>query len=136
MELTYLDPSATPSKKLEKPTTFTIAAFPGGKHPHSEAIKSSPLYGPWPDERGPFDDLGAGSTIAERALRMSIPPSMASRGLADWETGTTQREYQASKTSQDHVLARQQRKKTEESVQRLFEQSAEEAMGGKTRSKS
>lgn len=136
MELTYLDPSAAPSKKKqEKPTTFTISAFPGGKHPHSEAIKSSPLYGAWPDERGP-SDVGAGSTIAESALRMSIPPSMASKGLSDWETGTSQREYQAPKTSQGHVMARRQRKRAEASVQRLLEKSLEEATNGKTKSKS
>ncbi|KAK5657326.1 hypothetical protein OQA88_3390 [Cercophora sp. LCS_1] len=136
MELTYLDPSATPShKKQDGPTTFTISAFPGGKHPHSEAIKSSPLYGAWPQEQALPDNQISGSTIAECALGMSIPPSMASKGLRDWETEATQREYQAPKTAQDHIMARRQRKMAEASVKGLLEKSSEDVTNGKTRSR-
>jgi len=69
---------------------FTVSVFPLDKYNHLEAIRMDPLYGAWPEERSPFDKQAfkVGSP-ASAALRFAIPNDMASKGLRDWETGTS-----------------------------------------------
>lgn len=76
-------PRKDPTKK-----TFTVHAFSGEKHTHFRDIEMSPLYGPWPDERSPFDQTSfLHDGLAGSALRHAIPQDMAATGLRDWETG-------------------------------------------------
>lgn len=59
--------------------TFTVEAFPAHDYPHKAAIERSPLYGPWPPQTE--------KSLVTSALMQVVPKDMASRGLADWETG-------------------------------------------------
>jgi hypothetical protein len=58
------------------------------KHPHATAVREHGLYGPWPNERSPFE---VGETkkdsLVLNALRLSVPESVdAFKGLRDWDT--------------------------------------------------
>ena len=85
------DPDAKTADLADDPhRTFTVSVFPLDKYNHLEAIRMDPLYGAWPEERSPFDKQAfkVGSP-ASAALRFAMPNDMASKGLRDWETGTS-----------------------------------------------
>ncbi|KAK0635630.1 hypothetical protein B0T17DRAFT_612462 [Bombardia bombarda] len=86
-------------------TTFTLSIFRAKPYLHKQVIDSSPLHGPWPAPAAP-------PSIATAALRAAIPKSMASRCLADWETGNEQLVRSVKgQTVDDHVKLREQRRR-------------------------
>lgn len=55
---------------------FTLHIFPSPEYSHWEAIKKSPLYGPWPKQLP--------NTVMKETLRSSVPNGVAKDGLIDW----------------------------------------------------
>ncbi|KAK0643105.1 hypothetical protein B0T16DRAFT_177014 [Cercophora newfieldiana] len=79
-------PPPRPDGKTNTKKVFKIS-INASAYPHLRAIRENPLYGPWPDERSPFD---AGKfrhdSLALNALQLAVPNNMAVKGLRDWET--------------------------------------------------
>ncbi|KAK1754824.1 hypothetical protein QBC47DRAFT_403231 [Echria macrotheca] len=108
-------PSSRPSPNDNQPSatvkkTFTVHVFSGEKFPHFRLIEESPLFGPWPDERSPFDKTAfQHDGLIATTLRTAVPKDMAAIALRDWETGTTP---PTAKTSpQDYVAARKEKQR-------------------------
>jgi hypothetical protein len=79
-------PSASSLRSLDDSTggkRFTVTAFPAPNYRHRTRIRKSPLYGPWPRDRVPFQ---ANKTFVVSALKNTVPWDMRMEGLCDWET--------------------------------------------------
>lgn len=95
-------PSATDPTATNR-QTFTIEAFPAHDYPHKTAIQRNPLYGPWPPQ--------GDRSLVTSALLQVVPKGMASRGLADWDTGAQMEEDPDARIAwlRSHNNAAQQR---------------------------
>lgn len=57
---------------------FAVHVFPANDYIHSSTIRASPLHGPWPE--------GRRDTAMYSVLKRTIPSSIATEGLSDWES--------------------------------------------------
>lgn len=90
--------------------TFMVHAFSGEKHPHFRDIESSPLYGPWPDERSPFEEFSyLQDGLVGAALKHAIPQDMAATALRDWQTGTSP--ANTAGDAKDYIAQRERKRK-------------------------
>ncbi len=61
--------------------TFTIRCFPPNRtYNHLAVVRSDPLHGPWPDDRGQESFIAA-------SLRRSVPAGRLAPALRDWVSG-------------------------------------------------
>lgn len=91
---------------------FEIRASPT-RHPHEDAIRYAPLYGPWTPK------LGKMSRVVGD-LRERVPVGVPREGLCDWETAKEREKSGVRGTNEDEAA-----KRAEQDFRRRFGEVAE-----------